>query len=80
MKTRQRSRWFDTQAYWKQQHFCLSFGVQFSVRLGEAYYNHVLQSQRISAIINGSFLVLRIIPTVETYLRVIDVEKVSHAF
>lgn len=59
---------------------CLSFGVQSLVRLSEAYFYNVLQSQRISSIINESFLLLRIIPTVETYLRAIDVEKVSNAF
>lgn len=60
---------------------CLSFGVQSLVRLSEAYfYISVLQSQRIYSIINESFLLLRIIPTVETYLRAIDVEKVSNAF
>lgn len=58
----------------------LSFGVQSLVRLSEAYFYNVLQSQRISSIINESFLLLRIIPTVETYLRAIDVEKVSNAF
>lgn len=59
---------------------CLSFGVQSLVRLSEAYFYNVLQSQRIYSIINESFLLLRIIPTVETYLRAIDVEKVSNAF
>lgn len=59
---------------------CLSFGVQSLVRLSEAYFYNVLQSQRIYSIINESFLLRRIIPTVETYLRAIDVEKVSNAF
>lgn len=58
----------------------LSFGVQSLVRLSEAYFYNVLQSQRIYSIINESFLLCRIIPTVETYLRAIDVEKVSNAF